>query len=104
MAGTMKIRATENRGLATVNCVMKHPMETGLRKDRKTGEKIPARYITEVACELNGNGVMTAYLGPDVSRNPSLSFEINNAKKGDTVKITWWDTTMKSVSGEAKVT
>ena len=31
-----------------VKVLIKHPMETGLRKDKKTGEPIPAHFISEV--------------------------------------------------------
>lgn len=103
MANTVKVRAKEKGGVATVKSLMKHPMETGLRKDRKTGKKIPAHYITDVVCEHNGTKVMTAYLGPGVSKDPYMSFMVNGAKKGDMVKITWTDNMGKSASGEAKV-
>ena len=36
---TIKIRAKESKGAVTVKALMKHPMETGQRKDKKTGEK-----------------------------------------------------------------
>ena len=103
MAKTIKIRAKEKGGLTTVKCLMKHPMETGLRKNKKTGEKIPAHFISEVACEHNGQLAMTAYLGPGVSKNPYMSFELNGAAKGDTVKITWKDNMGKSDTREAKI-
>ena len=33
---TIKIRAKESNGVVTVKALMKHPMETGKRKDKKT--------------------------------------------------------------------
>ena len=36
---TIKIRAKESNGSVTVKALVKHPMETGQRKDNKTGEK-----------------------------------------------------------------
>lgn len=103
MAGNIKIRAQERGGVATVKVLMKHPMETGLRKDSKTGKNVPAHYITEVTCELNGETVMTAYLGPGVSKNPYMSFDVKGAKKGDTVQISWVDNKGERASGEAQV-
>ena len=41
MAKKIKIRAKASGDGATVKCLMSHPMETGLRKDKKTGEVIP---------------------------------------------------------------
>ena len=103
MSKSIKIRAKEKGGMATVKCLMKHPMETGLRKNKKTGEKIPAHFISEVTCEHNGAVVMTAYLGPAVSKNPYMSFEVANAAKGDKVKISWVDNMGKSDSREAAI-
>ena len=45
---TIKIRARENNGSVTVKALIKHPMETGQRKNRKTGDLIPSQYIQEV--------------------------------------------------------
>ncbi len=103
MAGKIKIRAREKDGVATVKVLMKHPMETGLRKNTKTGKNVPAHYITEVTCTLNGATVMTAHLGPGVSKNPYMSFDVKDAKKGDTVQISWVDNKGESASGEAEV-
>jgi sulfur-oxidizing protein SoxZ len=99
----IKIRAKEKNGIVTVKSLLKHPMETGNRKDKKTGKKIPAHYITEVICEINGKKVMTAYLGPGVSKDPYMSFDVKGAKKGDTVKLSWTDNKGESASGEATV-
>ncbi len=99
----IKIRAKEKNGIVTVKSLFKHPMETGNRKDKKTGKKIPAHYITEVICEINGKTVMTAYLGPGVSKDPYMSFDVKGAKKGDTVKLSWVDNKGESASGEATI-
>ena len=60
MAKSIKIRAKEKGGVVTVKALMNHPMETGLRKDKKTGEKIPAHFIQEVKASSGGADVMTA--------------------------------------------
>ena len=103
MAGKIKIRAKEKDGTATVKFLMKHPMETGLRKDRKTGKAIPAHFISDVTLSLNGTSVMTAYLGPAVSKDPYLSTEVMGAKKGDTVTVAWVDNMGGQASAEATV-
>ena len=99
----IKIRAKEKNGIVTVKSLLKHPMETGNRKDKKTGNKIPAHYITEVICEVNGKTVMTAYLGPGVSKDPYMSFDVKGAKKGETVKLSWVDNKGESASGEVTI-
>lgn len=103
MARKIKIRAREKNGVATVKFLMKHPMETGLRKDRKTGEKIPAHFIRDVTVSLNGSEVMTAYLGPGVSTDPYLSTEVMGASKGDTVTVAWVDNMGEQASADTVI-
>jgi len=55
-------------------------METGQRKDKKTGKLIPAHYIQEVTCQHNGNNVVLAQWGPAVSKNPYLSYQFTKIK------------------------
>ena len=99
----MKIRAWEEGGKATVKAIIFHDMETGMRKDKATGEKIPAHFIEELTCEHNGKTVMTCLWGPGVSKNPFLSFRIKNAKKGDTLKLSWVDNKGEKDSAEASI-
>jgi sulfur-oxidizing protein SoxZ len=103
MAKGIKIRATAKKGSTTVKALMSHKMETGLRKDKKTGKKIPAHFIQEVKCEHNGNSVLTALWGPAISKNPYLSFKFKGGAKGDTVKISWVDNKGENASQEAKI-
>jgi sulfur-oxidizing protein SoxZ len=97
------MRAKLAGDVTSVKALMKHNMETGLRKDKKTGKLIPAHHITEVVCEHNGNTVMTAEFGGSVSKNPYLSFKFNGGAKGDTVKISWKDNKGGSDSAEGKI-
>lgn len=103
MANSIKVRAKAKKGVATIKCLISHPMETGLRKNKKTGEKIPAQFIQEVSCEHDGKSVLNAQWGPAVSKNPFLSFKFSGAKSGDTIKISWVDNKGDSDSTEAKI-
>jgi sulfur-oxidizing protein SoxZ len=100
---SIKIRAKAKDGITTVKTLMSHPMETGLRKNSKTGEKIPAHHITEVTAEHKGNVVMTANWGGAISKNPYLSFKFKGAAAGDMIKITWVDNMGKGDSAEAAI-
>jgi len=91
MANSIRIRAQAKGGETVVKALVTHPMETGLRKDKKTGEKIPAHFIQEVTCKHNGAQVLTAHWGPAVSKNPYLSFTLNGGKAGDTIELSWVD-------------
>ena len=103
MAKGIKIRAQAKKGVTTVKALMSHPMHTGLRKNKKTGKKIPAHYIQEVKCEHNGNVMLTALWGPAISKNPYLSFKFKGGAKGDSIKVSWVDNKGESSSKEAKV-
>ncbi len=101
---TIKIRAKAGDKVTKVSALIEHPMETGMRKNKKTGKKIPAHYIQEVVCELNGTIVLTALWGPAVSKRPFLQFKIEGAKKGDVIKLSWVDNKGEKDSAEAKIT
>lgn len=103
MAKSIKIRAKAKGDEVTVKALMSHVMETGLRKDKKTGKVIPAHFIQEVTAEHNGAAVMTAYWGGAISKNPYLSFKFTGGKAGDSVKISWVDNTGASDSAETKI-
>ncbi len=100
---SIKIRAKAKGGVTTVKTLMSHPMETGLRKDSKTGKKIPAHNITEVTAEHNGNVVMTANWGTGISKNPYLSFKFKGGASGDMIKISWIDNKGEGDSAEAAI-
>ncbi len=99
---TIKLRTKEKGGKIQVKALITHPMETGLRKDKKTGKKIPAHHITKVVVEANGKPVLTADWSGSISKNPFLSFKYAGSKD-DKVKLTWTDNTGKSDSIEKKV-
>ena len=103
MAKSIKIRAKLKGDTTTVKCLMTHPMETGLRKDKKTGKPIPAHFINEVVAEAGGKTVLTTNWSGGISKNPYLSFAFKGAAKGDEVKISWADNKGGSDSGTAKI-
>ena len=103
MAKSIKVRAKVKSGITVVKALISHPMETGMRKDKKTGKNIPAHFIQEVNCEHNGSNVLTAHWGTAVSKNPYLSFKFKDAKSGDKLKVSWVDNKGNSDSVEAKI-
>ena len=103
MAKSIKLRAKAKGDVVEVKALMSHPMETGLRKDKKTGKVIPAHFIQEVIAAHNGTTVLTAHWGGGVSKNPYLAFKFKGGKKGDTIKLSWTDNKGGSDSTEGKV-
>ena len=84
----LKAEKTDDGIRAT--CLIKHPMETGNRLG-SDGNKIPIHYIKYVKFSVNGEHVGTLNLGPGVSADPYLSFDIADVKSGDTLVLQWED-------------
>jgi len=99
----IRIRAKMKGDVTEVKALMSHPMETGLRKNKKTGEKIPAHFIQDVTCEHKGTQVLVAHWGVAISKNPYLAFKFTGAAKGDTINVSWSDNKGESASAEAKI-
>jgi len=103
MARKMKVRTRTQEGLIEVLVLINHPMETGLRSDKKTKQKIPAHFIQKVTLEHNGKTVVVADTGIGVSEDPLLGFRLQNAKNGDKLKVSWSDNKGESGSFDTKV-
>jgi sulfur-oxidizing protein SoxZ len=99
----IKVRAKLEGNETVVKCLMNHPMETGLRKDSKTNELVPAHFIQEVVCKWKDQVVLTAAWGGGVSKNPYLSFKFTGGAVGDPVSITWTDNQGASESETANI-
>ena len=61
MAFATKIKVKKSADGHEVLCLVKHPMETGLRKDSKTGEMIPAHYIEIMTFKMTIKLVVIPY-------------------------------------------
>lgn len=90
MSEPMRIKAALANDLVEVKLMIRHPMESGLRKD-ENGKKIPAHFIETLEVRCNDRIVLDAYLGMAVSENPFLMFSFKGAAKGDTLQATWKD-------------
>lgn len=87
MDNTMKMRASMQDGVADVRVLIKHVMETGYRKDKATGGKIPAHFINQVTATWNGRTVLDMQWGVAISQNPYIRFKIKGAAPGDKVAV-----------------
>lgn len=103
MADPMKIRATVEGDSANIKVLMNHPMETGQRKDAKTGQTVPAHFIQQVTAAVNGKNVLNAQWGAAISKNPFLGFKVKGAKAGDKVTVNWVDNKGEKSTAEATV-
>lgn len=90
MSEPMRIRAVLINGVVEVKLMIKHIMETGLRKD-ESGNYIPAHYIETLVAKCNDKVVLDAQLGMAVSQNPYIAFNFRGAAKGDRMEVSWRD-------------
>ena len=103
MSDSIKVRAKVTGGVTEVKALINHAMETGQRKDAKTGQIVPAHFIQEITCSHNGENVLTAQWGVAISKNPYLSFKFSGAKAGDTLKVSWVDNKGETDSVETQI-
>jgi sulfur-oxidizing protein SoxZ len=96
-----RLKAKVKGDKVNVKAIVSHPMETGRRKDKKTGDKIPAHYISEVIVTANDKTLLTTDWSGSVSKNPYLSFNYAG-KSGDKIKLSWKDN--QGNTGEAEKT
>lgn len=69
-----------------------HPMETGYRKDRKTGRNIPANYITKLYISVDGEKIISYALSENLSKNPYFSFILTSpVVTGQKIQLHWLD-------------
>lgn len=99
----IKCKAKASGDTVEVKMLMKHSMETGLRKDSKTGELIPAHHVTEVSCMHNGNEIFHCNMGPAVSKNPYLAFTVSGPAAGDMLTISAVDNKGGTDAGETTI-
>ena len=88
---SIKIRTKTIDGITSVSVMMRHPMETGRRKEAESGAVIPMQHIQQVTCQLNGETVMSAVIGAGISTNPFFSFNLQEANAGDILELSWRD-------------
>ena len=100
---TIKCKAKMLDGMVEVKVLMKHEMETGLRKNSKTGELIPAHHINQVVCAHNGTSIFVCNMGPAISKNPFLSFLVAGPQVGDTLQLSSVDNMGLTDTGKAVV-
>ena len=103
MTMSTKIKVKKAGKGALILTLVKHPMETGQRADKKTKKKIPAHYIQKMNFYVSGKLVAEANLGPAVSKDPLVGVKVDKASTGAKVKVTWTDNKGKSGSAETVV-
>jgi sulfur-oxidizing protein SoxZ len=91
MTEPIKIRAQMKGDIADIRILIKHPNETGLRKDLDSGKLVPAHYIQNITVDVAGRRAVEGHTNITLSANPVLAFKVRNAKVGDAVTVSWVD-------------
>lgn len=73
-----------------VDFMVMHPMETGLRKDKKTGALVPAEYINEVKFYFNDKLLTKMMVWETLSTNPLFTINFKVPGKG-VLKVVYKD-------------
>ncbi|MEO0624319.1 MAG: thiosulfate oxidation carrier complex protein SoxZ [Pseudomonadota bacterium] len=89
--------------VVTIKTLISHPMESGQRKDRKTGELIPRKIIKHFKATFEGELVFEATIEPAVSANPYFSFDMIVPDAG-TLKFEWIDDDGSVYTEQKKIT
>ena len=86
--------------VAKFKSLIKHPMESGLRKNQETGKPIPAHFIDNVKVEYGGKVILDATWTGSISKNPFFSFNVKANATGP-VDVTWKDNQGKEFKAKA---
>ena len=87
----------------TIKTLISHKMESGQRKDKKTGELIPRKIINKFVATYNGEEVITVDLEPAISANPYFQFEAKLPESGE-FHFQWTDDDGSVYEQKKKVT
>lgn len=96
----MRIKAKLKGDTATVKLLIKHPMESGRRKD-EAGKLIPAKYVQTVTGHIAGTQVFEVNTGTGVSKNPFIQVILEGRKAGETIDFKWVDSSGATEEGSA---
>ena len=99
----VKVPKTAKKGeVIEIKTLISHKMESGQRKDKKTGKKIPRNIINKFIATFNGDQVFAVDINPAISANPYIKFNMKAEKPGEFV-FTWTDDDGKSYTAKKKL-
>lgn len=87
----VKVPSSASKGeVIVIKTLISHPMESGQRKDSKTGKLIARKIINKFTATFNGKPVFSTEIEPGVSANPYLQFSVKVQQSGE-FEFTWVD-------------
>ncbi|WP_319558406.1 thiosulfate oxidation carrier complex protein SoxZ [Thiomicrorhabdus sp.] len=90
MSINIRMRGKSKGGVAEVKALIKHPMESGARMNKKTGKPYPAKFIDMVEIMVNDTKAVDAQWSGAVSANPYMAVQVK-ANAGDKITINLTD-------------
>ncbi|WP_333824062.1 thiosulfate oxidation carrier complex protein SoxZ [Pinisolibacter sp.] len=72
-----------------VKTLLKHPMESGNRKD-ESGKALPRKIINKFVCKANGKEVFASDFYTSVSADPFLTFHLK-LEETSKLQFEWYD-------------
>lgn len=98
----MKPKSYKVGDVITVDFIIIHPMDTGMQKDKKTGNIKPAKYLDNVTFLLDGKPFTTMKVWETVSTNPYFSVNLKVPGEGE-ITVEYTDNTGEKGSKSAKL-
>lgn len=99
----VKVPKSAKKGdLVQIKTLMTHKMETGTRKNKKTGKLIPRKIVNKFACTFNGKELLTVTLHPAIAANPYFAFYAKATESG-TFDFAWTDDDGKTIKASGKM-
>lgn len=99
MSIKIRMRGKSKGGVAEVKALIKHPMESGVRMNKKTGKPFPALFIDTVTITVNGAAAIDSQWSGAVSANPYMAIKVK-ANAGDKIALALTDNSGASGSEE----
>ncbi len=99
----IKPKKYANGEVVNVSFMVMHPMETGMRKDKKTGEIVPAQYINSVKFEYKGKVITTMNVWESLSANPVFTTYMKIDGEGE-LRVTYTENTGAVSQTSMKIT
>lgn len=98
----IKPKKFKDGDVVKVSFMVMHPMETGTRKDKKTKQIVPAKYINNVKFNYNGKTITELNVWATLSTNPVFTTYMKINGKGK-LTVTYTDSTGESHEKSKKI-
>jgi sulfur-oxidizing protein SoxZ len=79
----IKPKTYKTGDIVKIDFMVMHPMETGMRKDKKTGQIVPAEYINEVKFLFNDQLITKMVVWESLSTNPLFTINFKVPGEGE---------------------